>query len=406
MGVAAGGAGSGQALRATTFADEGRRTLYSSTTPRPPRGACSSLPGRPAAPYAEKVRRFRPSPSVSARTSWASARRARAAVALGASLVTTVLGASLLATGAGASDSIGVPLLVDEARSLKPAERVTLETRLAEAQAAIDSPVIVHIVKDVGGGGVASEALRRFNERKLADLGKNPVLLLFATNRRTGALETGKGLAGIVPEVEARALLRRLETRWTQRGPLAALDRAVDDIVESAQETAARRQPLPASDGPADSGGAAPAMPAAEAPAEVRRSKLPLAILAAVAILLALGLRRRAQLKAAAERSASAARDRSATKAFEADRTSRLREAFARPPRTTTTRTTTTTAPGEAPVAPPVTAVDEDEPTKPRRAETATNKIVAATSPPEAASAVPEDDRRLPPPPPAPRRRR
>lgn len=351
----------------------------------------------------------------------------------GARLV-AVVGTALAATGAGATDSVGVPLLVDEARILKPAERAKLEARLADAQAAIDSPVIIHIIKEVQAGGIVTEAHRRFTERKLASLGKNPVLLLFAANQRTAALETGKGAAGIVPELEARTLLRRLEARWAQRGPLAALDRAIDDIVESAEETSERRRPLPRSDTPAESASAAKAPPLTERPTRLQSSRLPLAVAVAVAILLALGLRRRAQLKAARGGAPAVARARTATASFEADRTSRLRDAFRRPPAAMSPQTaddgiagapgaarptavasrspSTATAPRPLsdgrdgrpeprPTAPAVASVDEDEPTLPRRTESSTRTAAAAT--PNSARRAAEADRRLPPPPPPPR---
>jgi uncharacterized membrane protein YgcG len=143
---------------------------------------------------------------------------------------------------------------------------------------------------------------------------------------RRAAIETGKGAAGIVPEIDARAITTELARNLSPANLPEHLWRALDAIVGSARATRERRQPLVPDDEPAarpvDSGTATDAEAGAPDPAPGEapgappgrtRSRLPIAAGIGVLVLLALALQRRrhfAASRAAAEE--QAARERAA----------------------------------------------------------------------------------------------
>jgi hypothetical protein len=131
--------------------------------------------------------------------------------------------------------------------------------------------------------------------------------LLVAPRAGRAALETGKGEAGIVPEIDARRItadLVRTLGRHTSTTTLAnALGEAADRIAESVLATRERRRPLP--DPHASEGDEAPApSPNRDRPISVRggatapaapphRSLMPGAYALAILVVVGLALRQR-----------------------------------------------------------------------------------------------------------------
>ena len=228
------------------------------------------------------------------------------------------------------------PHLWDQAGALSARVRADLERRLTTAGRRLRSPVFVLVITRLAHETAAGLADRVFAERALGgDPKSNPVLLLIAIRERAAAIATGKGNAGIVPEVDA-ARIRRGLSAGQARGALgAAVARAIDEIVVSAEATAARRQPLVVPDEdlpPPDSVTSPPPPPSHETPPENTvpsgtsalggtdggiaqgtgarlapdagptkssgRSQIPLAVAVGVLVLLALALRRRHQIAA------------------------------------------------------------------------------------------------------------
>ena len=227
--------------------------------------------------------------------------------------------------------------LWDEAHLLSPRERSDLERRLQKARTRLGSPVFVLITDRLRHETAAEMAERVFAER-IMEHGSggpqsNPVLLVVAVHNHAAAIATGKGNAGIVPEMDAARISRNLVSPNPHRTFKEKLARAVDAIVESAEATAARRRPLSGQDEdlpPADAqpGGAAAPLPSAEAPPTsdhatpkpqtdggspttgldraardrvpkgIGPSRVPLAVGVSVLLVLGLALRRRRQIAA------------------------------------------------------------------------------------------------------------
>jgi uncharacterized membrane protein YgcG len=186
-----------------------------------------------------------------------------------------------------------------------------LRARVAAAARRAGVPIAILVMGRQAAGREPLEeiARRTFAERHLAGTSGTPdaVLLVAAPALRRSVIETGKGDAGIVPEIDARAITAELQRRLA-RSPAGtdvgrALSDAADRIAASILATEERRRPL-ADDEP--DGGATPARapqtqpsttggPAGDQPAVPgpRRTMLPVAAGLAVMLVLALGLRQR-----------------------------------------------------------------------------------------------------------------
>jgi uncharacterized membrane protein YgcG len=200
--------------------------------------------------------------------------------------------------------------LWDQSGRLSSRRRADLESRLAAAERRLGSPIFVLVVDGLRNETAAALGARTFAGRRLGrDDRANPVLLVVAVRDRATAVETGKGNAGIVPEVDAQRITKSLETDLSAGALEQGLARAIDEIVSSAEATADRRRPSPAADdepasaadleGPTDAarsepdGGVAAAATDAKENKPRGRSRMPFAAAIAVLLLLALALRRR-----------------------------------------------------------------------------------------------------------------
>lgn len=159
---------------------------------------------------------------------------------------------ALLVLGAvvsGGTPSRAAPrkLLFDQiGAALSSRDRVRLEERLQVATTRLGNPIVVVIARRLYLETASELAERMFAE---AGLGEHPrsnaVLLLVAVHNHAAAIATGKGNAGIVPEIDAsritQALLRSSQSPHALPGALA---RAIDALVLSAEATVRRRRPL------------------------------------------------------------------------------------------------------------------------------------------------------------------
>jgi uncharacterized membrane protein YgcG len=212
--------------------------------------------------------------------------------------------------------------------SLSHRNQARLREELERATRALGSPVAIELVPHLPGSRAGQDRVARdaFDAHGF-DIGRSdPVLLVVSLDDRRAAIETGKGAAGIVPEIDARAITTELARNLSPANLPEHLWRALDAIVASARATRERRQPLVQDDEPArapvsgtatDGEAVAPAgaLPGEEppAPAARTRSRLPIAAAVGVLVLLALALQRRrhfAATRAAAEE--QAARERAA----------------------------------------------------------------------------------------------
>jgi uncharacterized membrane protein YgcG len=217
--------------------------------------------------------------------------------------------------------------LWDDGAALAPRARGDLEERLRSARRQTAIPISILVVAKLRHGESMGDFARRaFEDRGLGSESGDAVLLVVAPHDRQAAIETGKGPAGIVPEIDADAITAPLRLRARSSLLAPALGTAIDRIVLSVTATAERRQPLPpepgrtgepargvggppGGPGPDRNAGAAPAAadlvdaPAAPAPPSRGRSMLPTAVAASGLLVVALALRQRR--KATSERDTS-----------------------------------------------------------------------------------------------------
>jgi hypothetical protein len=221
-------------------------------------------------------------------------------------------------------------MLFGQVDSLSHRDQSRLRQELERAARALGSPVAIELVAHLPVGRAGQDRVARdaFDAHGFDISRSDPVLLLVSLRDRRAAIETGKGAAGIVPEIDARAITSELGRNLSPANLPEHLWRALDAIVASGRATRERRQPLVPDDEPArpvDSGtgtdgdGEAPGGPAGPpdeapgAPPGRTRSRLPIAAAVGVLVLLALALQRRrhfAASRAAAEE--EAARERAA----------------------------------------------------------------------------------------------
>lgn len=225
------------------------------------------------------------------------------------------------------------PRVWDARHRLPSAARDDLERQLTAAERTAGVPLFLVVTDRVQGEPIAAWAARTFAERALGDdPGRNAVLLAVALDGGAAAVETGKGNAGIVPEIDARRIVKELSARLSARNPERAIATAVSQLAASSRATAARRTPLPVptreerdeapvaeareagssldaavADGAVASGagvsskaGDGGVASSEEDPAARRRgrSRLPMAIGLGVLVLVGLALRRRRQVAA------------------------------------------------------------------------------------------------------------
>jgi len=143
-------------------------------------------------------------------------------------------------------------LLTDQAHLLTGQERTALErllrAKVVESGALLAVLVVPHLPQHQT---VEDLAARTFVTSFAAsaprpETGSPPrVLLVVSMKERRAAIETGQGPAGIVPEIDAGAIIRRLDAAVAHQRPGAALGDAIAAIAASARATAERRRPLP-----------------------------------------------------------------------------------------------------------------------------------------------------------------
>jgi len=190
-----------------------------------------------------------------------------------------------------------------------------LRDRVSRAAVRAGMPIAVAIV---AGGPPSSRSAEpvsleetarlRFAAQGLSDGSTgDAVLLVVAPRAGHAALETGKGEAGIVPEIDARRItadLTRALRRHASAASLArALAEAVDRIADSALATRERRRPLADSraserdelraPSPARDRPSAATAGEKRADAPPRRSLMPGAYALAILVILGLALRHR-----------------------------------------------------------------------------------------------------------------
>lgn len=237
----------------------------------------------------------------------------------------------------------GEPRVWDARHQLSAGTRAALEAQLITAERKTGVPIYLFLTDRLHGQTAADLARDAFAEHRLgADPARNAVLLVVAAGAGAAAVETGKGSAGIVPEIDARRIVKELTASLPSRHPERAIAHALTQLTSSARATAARRTPLPSPpperddpdaatvpasgageeladggrvagpDGDAENanpvlagGSAAPGadaggtpQPGGEIPKRAGRSRLPIAVGLGVLVLVGLALRRRRQVAA------------------------------------------------------------------------------------------------------------
>jgi hypothetical protein len=148
--------------------------------------------------------------------------------------------------GAPSAGPAGNGPLWDDGAMLPARARVELEARLRAAARQTGIPITILVVAKLPGGpSIADVARSEFDARGLGTRAADAVLLAIAPRERRAAIETGKGPAGIIPEIDAEAIIARLRATVRSPLPIRELDAAIDRIVASVTATIERRRPLP-----------------------------------------------------------------------------------------------------------------------------------------------------------------
>lgn len=149
----------------------------------------------------------------------------------------------------GEPPSAGAGRLWDAGLRLSPRARVEVERHLATAARRVGSPVYLFITDRLHQESATRMAERVFVDRALDGSGtSNPVLLLVAVSDGAAAIATGKGNAGIIPEMDATRITGALIAHRLGHDLQRPLTRAIDEIAEAGEATAARRRPLSVQD--------------------------------------------------------------------------------------------------------------------------------------------------------------
>ena len=245
----------------------------------------------------------------------AAARPCWLALATVAILVTSAVPRPASAAGAALSAPRPVGSVQDDGGLLgRGPVLAILRDRVIGAATRAGLPIAIVLVGTAGSSrqidpaSLEQTARTRFAEQGLADGADDAVLLLVAPRAAQSVLETGKGEAGIVPEIDARRitadLRRALRPRLSATALAGALAKTVDQIADSALETRERRRPLSAPPPDERAEASAPSSrhegPRApvgtrkeEAKSPPRRSLVPGAYALAIFVMLGLALRQR-----------------------------------------------------------------------------------------------------------------
>ena len=130
----------------------------------------------------------------------------------------------------------------------------TLRARVAGAAMRAGLPIAIVLVgatdsaREIAPASLGDAARAHFAEQGLSEGTNDAVLLLVAPRAGQAVIETGKGEAGIVPEIDARritaALTRTLGHHASTTTVGRALAEAADRIADSVLATRDRRRPL------------------------------------------------------------------------------------------------------------------------------------------------------------------
>jgi hypothetical protein len=130
----------------------------------------------------------------------------------------------------------------------------TLRARVADAAMRAGLPVVIVLVgtvdspRELAPARLEETARARFAEQGLSEGTDDAVLLLVAPRAGQAVLETGKGEAGIVPEIDARRITAALTRTLGRHASPATLGRALaeaaDRVADSVLATRDRRRPL------------------------------------------------------------------------------------------------------------------------------------------------------------------
>jgi len=257
---------------------------------------------------------------------------ARPAISTILAVLATLAVASFARAAAPEDPSAPGAVLTDDAHLLTSPERAALQRLLRAKTIESGSALSILLVPRLAHRQTIEDLARRAFG---AATPEHPdasaparVLLVVSTRDRRAAIETGQGPAGIVPEIDARAIiqrLQRLDGAMAHRRLDAALEDAVAAIAASARATAERRRPLPpdpqdappsaapvaaghrTEPAPDDTGpeqspddGQRPGAGSAPKPGPpARRSLMPVAYALAGLVVIGLAIRRRRRLKEA-----------------------------------------------------------------------------------------------------------
>ena len=150
---------------------------------------------------------------------WAPARRARRArvalPALAALIALLALLALALALPAAAQDVLPLPALsarvIDQTGTLDPAQRATLDAKLAAFEQAAGPQIVVLMVPTTAPEDIAAYAFRvadawKIGRREVGD----GLLIVVAKNDRRVRFEVARALEGAVPDLAARQIIDRV----------------------------------------------------------------------------------------------------------------------------------------------------------------------------------------------------
>lgn len=160
--------------------------------------------------------------------------------------------AALFAVPAAAQALRAVPALtahvIDETATLAPAERQTLETRLAAIERRHGSQVVVLMVPSTAPEELAAYANRVGNAWKIGRPGVGDgVLIIVAKDDRKMRIEVAKALEGAIPDIAAARIIDgAMKPRFRQDDYVGGLTAAVNQI---AARIAGEPLPLPQADG-------------------------------------------------------------------------------------------------------------------------------------------------------------
>ena len=98
--------------------------------------------------------------------------------------------------------------VIDGARVFTEQGVIDLNARLSELNVTSGPQVVVMTVPDLGGASIENYAMRIANQWGIGDVDRNDgVLLLIAPNQKQVRIEVGKGLTGVLSDVEAKRII-------------------------------------------------------------------------------------------------------------------------------------------------------------------------------------------------------